>query len=494
MGGPTYVAVDLGAESGRVVAGTLDDGRITVQELHRFPNVQVRTPDGLHWDVLRLYAEVLTGLRIAAQRYGRTLCGIGVDSWAVDYALLDAGGRLLGNPYHYRDARTDGASDEAAQRVPRAEQYARTGIFQLPVNTIYQLMAQVRGNDRSLELANTLVMIPDLFHYWLSGEAVTEYTNATTSGALDAAGHWARDMLDRLGVPHHMLRDPTPPATRAGTVQPSVCRECDLDPVPIILPATHDTACAVLAIPVEPQYADRYAFISCGTWSLLGMELEQPILTEEARLAGFTNEGGICGSFRFLTNISGLWLLQECRRSWARHGTIWDYEYLNTQAAAAQSPNVVIEVDDPAFLRPPDMPAAIDEHLRRTGQQPVEDPPTLARAILEGLALKHRVQLERAERLTGRRAEVIHMVGGGVRSRLLCQLTADACGRPVVAGPAEGTAVGNLLAQAMGDGEIRDRAQARDIARASAEVTLYQPADTDRWDETHARWRRLHSP
>ncbi len=334
----TYVAIDLGAESGRVIAGTLDAGRVHLEEAHRFANVPVHTPDGLHWDALRLYAEALVGLRVAGQRYGTDLAGIGVDAWAVDYGLLDAAGRLLGHPYHYRDARTDGVREAVARVVPAAAQYARTGIAQLPFNTLYQLVAQRRDGDRTLELAHSLLLMPDLLHYWLSGERATEYTNASSTGMLGVDGAWARDLLARLDVPTHPLLTPNRPGATLGPMRAAVRVECGLGTVSVILPATHDTACAVVAVPAAASSGASsshasHAYISSGTWSLLGLELDRPILTEEARAAGFTNEGGVGGTYRFLTNIMGLWLLQECRRAWARGGRDWSYEDLIGGAA-----------------------------------------------------------------------------------------------------------------------------------------------------------------
>ncbi len=500
----TYIAIDLGAESGRVIAGTLDGGRVRVEELRRFANVPVRTPDGLHWDPVHLYAEALAGLRAAGQAYGGRIAGVGVDSWAVDYGLLDDDGRLLGVPYHYRDARTDGVREEVDRTVSPGEQYARTGIAQLPFNTLYQLVAQRRGGDRTLELARTLLMIPDLLHYWLSGERATEYTNASTTGMLGVDRAWAEDMLARLDLPSHILLPPRQPGTALGPLRPAVRAECGLGPAPVILPATHDTASAVAAVPIGASSPDGqsqgegqgHVYISSGTWSLLGLELGHPVLGEEARLAGFTNEGGVGGAYRFLTNIMGLWLVQECRRAWTRTGRDWGYEELTAGAAAAAAarvPGVVIDADDPAFLHPDDMPAALAAYLRSTGQEPgvAGDPITLVRALLEGLALAYRAGLERAERLAGVRVGTIHIVGGGARNSLLCQLTADACRRPVLAGPVEATALGNVLVQALGVGEIRDLAEVHAVAGASAELALYEPRDGGDWDARAARLREL---
>jgi rhamnulokinase len=488
-----YIAVDLGAESGRVIVGMLGEGRVALTEVHRFANTPVRTPDGLHWDALRIYADVLTGLRAASARYGGDFAGIGVDSWGVDYGLLDGGGRLLGNPYHYRDARTDGMPEVAARQVPAEEQYARTGIAQMPINTIYQLLATVRGGDRSLELAQSLLMIPDLLHYWLSGTASAERTEASTSGALGADGRWASDLLARLAIPTHMLLPPAAPGTSLGEVRAAVRDECGLGPVPVILPATHDTASAVIAVPAAGTTAGRHAYLSSGTWSLLGLELDRPILNEEARRAGFTNEHGAGGTYRFLSNIMGLWLVQECRRAWARQGTTWTYEELTQRAAAVASPEVVIDANDPAFLHPDDMPAAVRSQLTRTGQDTPGEPALLVRAILEGLALACRVKLAGAERLAGVHAETLHIVGGGARNSLLCQLTADACGRPVLAGPTEATALGNVLVQAVGMGALGDWREARTVARASADVVVYEPQGDIDWA---ARQEQLlaHSP
>jgi len=489
MSGSTYVAVDLGAESGRVVAGTLADGRARLTEARRFANVPVRTPDGLHWDVLRLYGELLAGLRAVGRAHGGELAGIGVDSWAVDYGLLDAGGRLLGIPYHYRDGRTDGVREAVATVVPPSEQYARTGIAQLPFNTLYQLVAQRRGGDRTPELAQSLLMIPDLLHYWLSGERATEYTNASTTGMLGVDGTWARDLLARLDAPAHPLLAPSQPGATLGPLRAAVRDDCGLGDAPVILPATHDTACAVVAVPTT-ELSGGHAYISSGTWSLLGLELRRPILSEEARAAGFTNEGGVAGTYRFLTNIMGLWLVQECRGAWARAGAEWSYEELTARAAAIPAPGVVLDVDDPAFLRPADMPAAIRARLAGAGEPAPDDPIALVRVILEGLALKYRVALRQAERLTSTQVNVIHVVGGGARNGLLCQLTADACGRPVVAGPVEATALGNILTQAMGRGEVRDLAEARAIVRASADAHAYEPRDGGYWDDLYGRLRR----
>lgn len=483
-----YVAVDLGAESGRVIVGTLAAGRVDLEVVHRFANTPIHTPDGLHWDVARLYLEMLVGLRDAHGAYGDAIVGIGVDSWAVDYGLLDEAGRLLGLPYHYRDRRTDGVRDQVAIRVTPRKQFSRTGIAQLPFNTLYQLAAQRAAGDRTLDLAHSLLLIPDLLHYWLTGIKATERTNASTTGMLGVDGRWASDLIEPLDLPEHVLLPPANPGTILGALRREVRDECGMHAARVIIPATHDTASAVVAVPAGPRETGGvHAYISSGTWSLLGLELDQPVLTDEARLAGFTHESGVGGTYRFLTNIMGLWLLQECRRSWRRSGDAWSYQELVERAAARPSPGIVIDVDDLAFLHPDDMEAAIVDHLRKTEQPAPRDPASLTRAILEGLALAYRRGIEQAERITGTRVETVHVVGGGARNGLLCQLTADATRRPVVAGPVEATALGNVLVQAMGFGMVEDVAEARELARASTDLLTYQPRDVDGWDERAAR-------
>jgi rhamnulokinase len=395
-------------------------------------------------------------------------------------------------PYHYRDSRTDGIDLKVARTVSPAEQYARTGIAQLSINTLYQLAAQRATEDGTLDLARSLLMIPDLLHYWLTGNQTTEHSIASTTGALDVEGRWAADLLARLDLPAEILCDVSPPGTALGSLRPAVRDECGLASVQVVLPAGHDTACAIAAVPADPHPAGKaHAYISSGTWSLFGLELDRPILGEEARLAGFTNERGVSGTYTFLLNIMGLWLLQECRRSWARRGRESAYDRLVAEAAGMPSPGVIVDVDDPVFLHPDDMPAAIQTQLARTGQSAVTGDGAIVRAILEGLALAYRLGLERAERLAGVAVETIHIVGGGARNDLLCRLTADACGRPVVAGPVEATALGNVLVQAMGEGTVRDLAELRAIARRSADLVTYEPHDAADWEERGERLRAL---
>jgi rhamnulokinase len=486
-GTPRYLAVDLGAESGRVIAGTFEGDRVTLEELHRFDNVPTREENGLHWSLPLIQEGVLAGLRGAAQRYGSNIAGIGVDSWGCDYGLLDSVGALLGAPFHYRNARTDGIREQAALRVSPEEQYQRTGIAQLPFNTVYQLMAEQSDGRRLLDRAATLLQMPDLLHYWLCGESASEITNAGTTGALGVDGRWDSDLLARLDVPSHMLLTPSPPGTILGGLRGSIQDSCGLGAIPIIAPPTHDTAAAVAAVPFVADPADHRAYISSGTWSLLGVELDHPIVTNQARLAGFTNERGVADTFRFLTNIMGLWLVQECRRTWARAGMHQDYTDLTARAEKIPSPDIVIDVDDPEFLHPDDMPAAIAAQLRRAESPSVTDPVVLIRAILESLALSYRAAVHRVEEVTGIPIRAIHVIGGGSRNALLCQLTADACGRPVLAGPSEATALGNILVQATAHGIVRDLGEARAMVRNSFQLTEYLPTSTIDWRERETR-------
>ena len=488
-----YLAVDLGAETGRVVLGGIDDSGVELHEIHRFSNAPVRTPDGLHWNVLRIFEELVHGLERALTDAGDTLVSIGVDAWGVDYGLFDRAGRLFGNPYHYRDNRTDGVSTAFAQRVSSAHQYARTGIAQMPINTLYQLVAQAR-DDSLLQHADALLMIPDIMHYWLTGVRVNEFTNASTTGALAVDGTWADDLIAAFGLPRRIFRDPIEPATVLGPTLGTL----DLGPraraVHVVVPATHDTACAVLAAPLHSASGgDACAFISSGTWSLLGLELAGPILTPAAQVAGFTNERGIAGSTRFLRNIMGLWLVQECRRAWRGTGDDLTYEHLTASAAAIASPGLIVDVDDPALLHPSNMPAAIRAQLVHSGQAADASPLALIRAIFEGLALQYRRSIDDAQRLAGVRVGAIAIVGGGARNALLCQLAADACERVVFAGPAEASATGNLLVQAVADRALSGLAEIRAFVRTTGQPRVFEPRGPGLidWAARHATLMQL---
>jgi rhamnulokinase len=479
-----YLAVDLGAESGRVVLGRFDGRRVSLEEIHRFPNLPVRLPDGLHWDVLRILYEIKEGLAKAVR--GEEIEGVGVDSWGVDFGLLDRDGALVSNPYHHRDTRTEGMVDEALRLASRREIYDTTGIQFLPINTLYQLLA-MRGSPL-LQAAETLLLIPDLINYWLTGEKACEYTNATTTQLLDLkTGGWSQDLLKKQDLPSGLFAPTVSPGTELGAVLPEVAEEIGAGS-PVFAVASHDTASAVVAVPADGR---DFAYISSGTWSLVGVETREPVVTREAMEANFTNEGGFGGTTRFLKNVMGLWILQECRRQWAREGHEYSYEELARIAEGVPS-GPLVDPDHPAFLTPGDMTARIRRFCEETGQTPPEEPAAFARCIFESLALKYGHAIEQAQRLTGRSVGSINVVGGGSRNALLCQLTADASGVPVVAGPVEATAMGNVMVQAFAQGRVGSLEEVRAVVRDSFESTTYEPGGGDReWSGLRERFSKL---
>ena len=482
----TLAAVDLGASSGRVMAARVGPDRLDLTEVHRFANRPVRTRGTLHWDVLRLYAGVLDGLRAAGREAGR-VNGVGIDSWAVDYGLLDADGALLGNPVHYRDARHSTAVSAVHAVVPPDELYRVTGLQHLPFNTVFQLAA-ARGTAQ-LAAARTALLVPDLLAYWLTGAVGAEVTNASTTGLLDATTRgWGGELVDRLGLDLGLLPPLHQPGERLGELTADVLAETGLTgPVPVTAVGSHDTASAVVGVPAT---TDRFAYVSCGTWSLVGVELEKPVLTEASRAAGFTNELGVDGTVRYLHNVMGLWLLQESQRTWAASGLPADLTDLLAAAARVPAFTALVDPDDPRFLPPGDVPARIAEVCRETGQAPPRDPAGMVRCILDSLALAYRRTVRWAAELSGREVEVVHLVGGGARNTLLCQLTADACGLPVLAGPVEAAALGNVLVQARGLGVLSGGLpELRALLRQTQDAQLYLPAPGSgpAWDAAEAR-------
>jgi rhamnulokinase len=473
-----YLAIDLGAESGRALLGDFDGEKITLREVHRFPNIPVQLPDGLYWDALRIYAEIKDSLGQAGGARS-----IGVDSWGVDFGLLDRDGTLTSNPRHYRDSRTDGMMERVEQRVSRAEVYGSTGIQFMPINTLYQLLS-MEGSPL-LEAAETMLLIPDLMGYWLTGRKISEYTVASTTALYGLNGGWAEGLIEKLGIPPDIFPEVMEPGEQVGTLLPHVAEETGLDELPVVAVASHDTASAVVAVPAR---GESFAYISSGTWSLVGLETSEPVTSEAAMEQNFTNEGGFGGTNRFLKNVMGLWILQECRRTWARQGREYPYAELARLAEEAPPFGPLVDPDDPVFLAPGDMPARLTDYCRRTGQKPGEEPGEVARCVLESLALKYRFVLERAEETSGRAVEEVHVVGGGSRNELLCRLTAEACGRPVVAGPVEATALGNVMVQAHAAGEVGSLAQMREVVRRSAEPKTYEPGEEKSgWEEAYGR-------
>lgn len=494
MSEPTnFLAVDLGASSGRVMLGGWDGARFALRELHRFANDPVAVQGHLYWDVLRLWQEIQAGMIRYAAEYDTPPAGIGIDTWAIDFGLLDGAGRLLGNPHHYRDRRTAGIADAVDARIPPDQVYGVTGIQRLPFNTLYQLVSMRQQGDVQLDMAQTLLLMPDLFGYWLTGRMVAEYTNATTTQFYDArAGRWAADLLGALDLPAAILPPLVAPGTMLGELLPDVRERTGLPPgVPVIAVGTHDTASAVAAV---PGLDERSAYISSGTWSLVGVETRAPILSERARALNFTNEGGVGGTIRLLKNVGGLWLLQECRRRWERAGAPYTWPDLVTLAEQAPPLVSLVDPDAPDFLNPDDMPAALRAYCRRTGQPEPATPGAVVRCCLESLALKYRWVLAALEDLMGHRLDPIRIVGGGSRNGLLCQLTADACGRRVVAGPVEATALGNVLVQAIATGHLADITAGRKAVGASVDLAIFTPRATVDWDTAFARFAALVQP
>jgi rhamnulokinase len=482
--GSRFLAFDLGAESGRAMSGRLRSGVLDLTEVSRFPNEPVREHGSLYWDVLRLWLHMQRALeRIAAD--GGGLESIGVDAWGCDYGLLGEGGELIGNPYHYRDTRTDRVMEQVFARVPRAKIYEVTGVQFLPFNTLYQLVATSRLTPRLLDAATAFGTIPDIFNYWLTGEIRAEYTNATTTQMVDAERRgWATGLLDELNIPTRLLPPIVEPGSVLGPLKPSVSTA--LAATPVVVPACHDTGSAVASI----AGGNGRAFLSSGTWSLLGVEVTKPVITPAALEWNFTNEGGVCGTTRLLKNIGGLWLLRACREGWSDGGRTYAYtELLDAAADDRHAFRSLFDPDEPAFLHPPDMPRAIADYCGRTAQPTPDSPGAFTRAILESLAFKYRVVLDALETLTGTPITEVQIVGGGSRNRLLNQFTADATGRTVLAGPVEATALGNIAMQMVATGAVTSLADARRIIASSFPVDRFEPIASDRWQAHYRRFQ-----
>jgi rhamnulokinase len=468
----SYLALDLGAESGRAMLAHLAGGKVELAELHRFANTPVRLPTGLYWDTLRLFHEICEGIR-AAQKTADQLDGIGVDTWGVDFGLLSADGSLLDNPRHYRDARTHGTFREVFAKVPRQEIFRQTGIQFMEINSLYQLHALQRDMPEVLAGASQLLFMPDLFNYFLTGASASERTIASTSQFYNPAKkQFTTDLLRQLGITGSFLGRLTDPGMELGPVLPYVAERCDLKHETLVYTTgSHDTASAVAAVPAPAS--EDWCYISSGTWSLMGVELDEPIITDASLEANFTNEAGVQNKIRFLKNIPGLWVLQECKRAWAREGEDYSYAELMERAVAAPDSATVLDLDE--FISPGNHPRRIVEYCHNTGQAPPHDAGSITRLILYSLAVRYRQVLELLEKLTRRKIKVIHIVGGGSRNRLLNQLAADVTGRRVVAGPAEATAAGNALTQALGTGNIGSLEELRAIVRQSFEVEEFVP-------------------
>lgn len=486
---PSYhIACDLGAESGRVMLAAFDGQRLTLEEVHRFPNGPVRVLGSQRWNLLGIYRDILQGLRLVAAR-GLPIHSVGVDSWAIDYALIRGVEPLLRTPYHYRDVRRETAYRQA--RNPEFERlvFEETGIQFMPINTLYALLADQAEDAPLLDSAERLLLVADWVQYLLCGRAVAEATNASTTQLYDPRhGAWSEKLIAHFQFPRHLFPDIVPAGTVLGQLLPEVKAETNLGAVQVIAGCTHDTAAAVAAVPAQ---GDDWAYLSSGTWSLIGVELPEPLINDDARAANFTNEVGYGGTIRFLKNIIGLWLLQECRRIWAREGQEHDYATLTRLAAEAPPLRSLIQPNDPRFHCPTDMPAEIRAFCRETDQPEPQTPGEHARCIFDSLALLYAAKLEELERLTGRRVRALHIVGGGSKNELLNQLAADAIGRPVVAGPVEATALGNVLSQLLALDLLPNLAAARTVIRDSFATTRYEPRSATTWSDAHARFDQL---
>ena len=483
-----FLAFDLGAESGRSVIGRLARGRLYTRELTRFPNTPLRVVGHLHWNINALFGEIKKGMKVALAEAGCPPQSLAVDTWGVDFGLLDRSGMLLGLPYAYRDDRTKGAMEEFFKRLPREDIYRRTGIQFLPFNSLFQLFVTTRDYPDILERAGSLLFMPDFFNFLLAGQKATESTIASTSQMLDPQTRtWDETILSAAGIPASLMPDVLAPGTLVGNLLGSVAEETGLRETQVIATTGHDTAAAVAAVPAQ---GEDWAYISSGTWSLLGMELPSPLISPQTLAANYTNEGGVAGTTRFLKNITGLWLLQQCRREWSPGGDL-GYDELTRMAGEAPPFQAFLDPDCPDFLNPPSMTEAIRRYFLRTGQEHPPAPAGTARCILESLALKYRFVLEQLRLLTARPISRIHVIGGGSRNGTLCQFTADAAGLTVLSGPAEATAIGNIMVQAMAFGYVDSLAEIRSIIRDSVDVKNYEPSQEAGWDRAYERFREV---
>ena len=479
-----YIAVDLGAESGRVMIGSISSDKLALEEIHRFSNGPIEENGTLRWDFHRLLSEMKTGIGKVAKEAGGHVWGLGIDSWGVDFGLLDADGNLLENPYHYRDSQTEGMREKAFEMMGKRAIYDNTGIQFMVLNSVYQLLAMRINNSAALAKAKNLVFVGDLFTYFLCGEIFAEYSLASTSQFMDMrTGQWSKAVLDGLSLPTDIMPKIIDPGQVVGCLSEEIRSELGCGSIPVIAIGSHDTASAVAAVPATGDA--NWAYLSSGTWSLMGIEIPQAIVNDKTFQYEFTNEGGVEKTIRLLKNIMGLWPLQECRRQWQREGEELSYAELTALAEKAEPFARRIDVDDEAFLAPGDMPKRINDYLTGTGQQPIDDKGQMVRTILENLALKCRTILEAIEDVAEKEIDVMHIVGGGIQNELLCQFTANALGKRVVTGPIEATAIGNILMQAVATGKIKSLAEGRDIVRNSVELKDYQPQETAAWREQY---------
>jgi rhamnulokinase len=492
MSNRVYLAIDLGAESGRVMAGLWNGKTIRLEEVHRFPNGPVYLGDSLRWDVVRLWSEIQTGLGLAAKKYGKSIVSVGADTWGVDYVLLTGCDEMLGQPYAYRDARTNGMMEKAFKRVPRSEIFAQTGLQFMQFNSLFQLLAHQQNSPGMLEAADCLLFMPDFLHWALCGSRVAEFTIASTSQCLNPlTRNWSTGLLKKFGLPAHIFPKVVPPGTRLGTLRPGLAERTGLHKVKVVAPPAHDTASAVAGVPTANTGKANWAYLSSGTWSLMGVEVNKASLSARTQELNLTNEGGLDGTYRLLKNIMGLWLVQQCKRAFDARGRKYEYAQLAQMAAKAPALRSIVNPDDPRFLNPPDMPKAIQDFCLETKQPVPKTEGELVRCAYESLALKYREVLGWLEELTGNSMQIVHIVGGGSRSAILNQFTADACQRSVVTGPVEATAMGNLLVQVRASGELSSLAEMREVIRKSSKVATCLPGKPAAWEDASARFADL---
>jgi rhamnulokinase len=494
MAEKAYLAVDIGASSGRHVLGHFDGQSLKLEEVFRFENGPVEVAGNMHWDLLRQWSLICQGLKAAGSKTNGKVVSVGVDTWGVDFGLLGRNDELLGNPYHYRDARTNGMMEKAFSIVPREEIFRHTGLQFMQFNTLYQLLAMKLGGSSILDVAETLLMMPDVFHWLMTGVKSNEMTDVSTSQCYDPVkGDWAWPLLEKFGLPSKIFGRLSQPGTTLGPLRKNLAADTGLSSMQVVLPGTHDTASAVMAVPAASRPGQRpdWCYISLGTWALMGIESPVPVVADHVQKLEFTNEGGVGGTTRLLKNIAGLWLVQECRRVWNQSGENFSWDDL-TQLAAAQPPlKSFVDPNSSEFLAPSDMPEAIRNYCKRTSQAVPEEKGAILRCALESLALKFRQVLGLCEQLAGGRIETIHIVGGGTQNRQLCQFAADACGRRVVAGPIEATATGNVMMQAVAAGDVSSIADAREVIRRSFAVEQYEPKNTVAWDDAYQRFLKI---
>ena len=489
---------DFGASSGRAVVGTFDGDKIALNEIHRFSNDPVELPDdtktSLHWDVLRLFYEIKQGMLKAVNSEFRDFSTIGIDTWGVDYGLLDKSGRLLSNPYHYRDMRTDAIKEKVFAKIPKETIYNKTGIQFLWINTIFQLAAELEFNPNAMKNAADMLMIPDLFNYFLTGKKFSEYSIASTSQLLNPnTGDWDKDLINGLDLPAHIFRDIILPGDTVGSLRQSICDELGIKSVNVVATASHDTGSAVAAVPVTDAKSGDFVYISSGTWSLMGVELEKPFINEASLTYNFTNEGGVNKTTRFLKNIMGLWIIQETRAQWEREGDKMTFAHIEKMTQECEGFKCYIDPDDMMFATPGNMPARVADYCKQTGQYVPQTKAEIARCIYESLAMKYRHTLDSMRTMFNKDYKAIHIIGGGVKDKLLCGFAASAAGKPVTAGPVEATALGNLAVQFINQGVISDLAHARKVIKNSFPLEHYEPVDAEKWNVEYNRFKSITS-